>query len=87
MSLMALLTGLAANATSVVTAAEAAAYADQAVAALRDAVQAGWGKVAELRESDFDGLRGRGDFQTLVAEVEAKGEKVSVPSPPPREKK
>jgi tetratricopeptide (TPR) repeat protein/tRNA A-37 threonylcarbamoyl transferase component Bud32 len=83
---LALLAGLAADAKSGVTAAETAAFADQAVASLRDAVNAGWGMVAELREPDFDALRGRADFQNLVAEVEAKGDKVRETSPPPREK-
>ena len=39
---LALLVGLAADAKSGVTAAEATAFADQAVAALQDAVKAGW---------------------------------------------
>ena len=51
---------------------EAAAFADQAVAALRDAFRAGWGLTRELKEPDFDPLRGRDDFKKLVAEMEAK---------------
>jgi tetratricopeptide (TPR) repeat protein len=69
---LALLAGLAAEAKSGVTAAEAAAFADQAVAALRDAVEAGWGQYDELKEPDFDALRGRDDFKKLLTEVEAK---------------
>jgi len=69
---LALLAGLAADGKSGVTAAEAAAFADQSVAALRDALQAGWGQYDELKEPDFDALRGRADFQKLVAGVEAK---------------
>jgi serine/threonine protein kinase len=69
---LALLAGLAADGKSGVTSAEAAAFADQAVAALRDAVQAGWGQTSELEESDFDALRGRDGFKKLLAEVEAK---------------
>jgi hypothetical protein len=55
-----------------VTAAEAATFADQAVAALRDAMSAGWNRPDELKEPDFDALRGRDDFRKLVAEVGAK---------------
>jgi serine/threonine protein kinase/tetratricopeptide (TPR) repeat protein len=69
---LALLAGLAADGKSGVSAAEAAAFADQAVAAVRDAAQAGWGNWAELKEPDFDAIRGRTDFQKLVAAVEAK---------------
>jgi hypothetical protein len=42
---------------------------------------------SELKEPDFDALRGREDFQKLFAEVEAKAEKVPETAPPPREKK
>jgi hypothetical protein len=55
-----------------VTKDEAARYADQAVAALRDAISAGWNWPNELKEPDFDAIRGRDDFKKLVAEVEAK---------------
>jgi hypothetical protein len=51
---------------------EAAAFADRAVTALKAAVAAGWADAAELKETDFDPLRGRDDFQKLLAEVEAK---------------
>jgi hypothetical protein len=50
----------------------AAAFADQAVAALRDAFSTGWGLTNELKEPDFDAIRGRDDFKKLVAELEAK---------------
>jgi tetratricopeptide (TPR) repeat protein len=70
---LALLAGLAADGKSGVTAAEAAAFADQAVAALRDAFQAGWGQWDELKEPDFDAIRKREDFQKLLAELEGKG--------------
>jgi serine/threonine-protein kinase len=69
---LALLAGLGADAKSGVTADEAKVLADQAIAALRDAVQAGWSWPAELKEPDFDALRGRDDFRKLVAQVEAK---------------
>ena len=60
------------DANSGVTAAEAAKFADQAVAALRDAISAGWNKPDELKEPDFDALRGREDFKKLVADLEAR---------------
>jgi tetratricopeptide (TPR) repeat protein len=69
---LALLAGRGGDAQSGVTPAEAAAFADQAVAALGDAIKAGWNRPNELKEPDFDPLRGRADFQKLVAEVEAK---------------
>ena len=69
---LALLAGLGGDAKSGVTPAEARAFADQAVPALRDAMSAGWNRPDELKEPDFDALRGRDDFQKLVAEVEAK---------------
>jgi tetratricopeptide (TPR) repeat protein len=73
---LALLAGRGGEAKSEVTTAEAAAFADQSVAALRDAINAGWGLPGELKEPDFDALRGREDFRKLVAEVEARsGEK------------
>ena len=67
-----MLAGLAADGKSGVASAQAAAFADQAIAALRDAFKAGWGNVVELKEPDFDPLRGRGDFKKLLTEVEAK---------------
>jgi tetratricopeptide (TPR) repeat protein len=69
---LARLAGLAADGKSGVSATEAAAFADQAFATLRDAFQAGWGKWAELKKPDFDPLRGRDDFRKLVAEMQAK---------------
>ncbi len=72
---LALLAGLGGDEKSGVTPAEAETFADQAVAALADAVKTGWGLKSELKAPDFDALRARADFQKLVAEVEAKGEK------------
>jgi hypothetical protein len=69
---LALLAGLGGGAKSGVTAAEAAAFADQAAAALRDAVGAGWAQRGKLNEPDFDPLRPRDDFRQLVKELEAK---------------
>jgi tetratricopeptide (TPR) repeat protein/tRNA A-37 threonylcarbamoyl transferase component Bud32 len=69
---LALLAGLGADAKSGVSSAEAASFADQAVAALRDAVDAGWQYPEELKEPDFDPLRRRDDFQKLVKELGAK---------------
>jgi hypothetical protein len=61
--------GLGGGAKSGVT----AAFADQAVAALRDAFIAGWGLLDEVKEPDFDALRKGDDFQKLVAELEGTG--------------
>jgi tetratricopeptide (TPR) repeat protein len=69
---LALLAGLRTDPKSGVTALEASKLAERAVAALRDALEAGWGNAAELKEPDFDALRGRDDFKKLVAEVEAR---------------
>jgi tetratricopeptide (TPR) repeat protein len=78
---LALLAGLGGDAMSGVTASEAAAFADQAVAALRDAVQAGWAQGDELKEPDFDSLRRRDDYQKLLQELEAKMPDTSRPMP------
>ncbi|HEV3447861.1 MAG TPA: hypothetical protein VG099_24705, partial [Gemmataceae bacterium] len=67
---LSLLAGLGGDAKSGVTAAEAATFADQAVTALADAINAGWGNTKELKESDFDPLRNRADFRKLLAELE-----------------
>ena len=69
---LALLAGLGGDAKSGVTKAEAATFAIQAVAGLRDAFSHGWGWLDKLKEPDFDALLGRDDFKKLVAEVEAK---------------
>jgi tetratricopeptide (TPR) repeat protein len=69
---LALLAGLGKEAKSGVTAAEAATFADQAVAALHDAMKAGWAQPVEPKEPDFDSLQQRDDFQKLVKELEAK---------------
>jgi eukaryotic-like serine/threonine-protein kinase len=75
---LALLAGLGSEPKSGVSASEAAAFAEQAVAALREAIDAGWAKVAELNLADFDALRPRDDFRKLVHELAAKTK-----SPPP----
>jgi serine/threonine-protein kinase len=72
---LALLAGLGADAKSGVTKDEAKAFADQSVAALAAVVRTGWANPRELKEPDFDALRGRADFQKLVAQVEAKAGK------------
>ena len=64
--------GLGNDAKSGVTKDEAAAFADQAIAALRDAINGGWRLLDDLKEPDFDAIRGRDDFKKLLAEVEAK---------------
>jgi serine/threonine-protein kinase len=83
----ALLAGLGAHPNSGVAPGTAMQFADQAMEALRGAVAAGWSRPVELKEPDFDALRGRADFQKLVAEVEAKAEKPLAATPLPREKK
>jgi hypothetical protein len=70
-----------------VTTAEARTFADQSVAALADVVQFGWAYPRALKEPDFDALRGRPDFQKLVAAVEAKAAKAPETTAPLREKK
>jgi hypothetical protein len=70
-----------------VTKEEARTFADRSVATLADAVESGWPYPSELKEPDFDALRGRADFLKLVAEVEAKSRpkaKPRVGSPPKR---
>jgi tetratricopeptide (TPR) repeat protein len=71
---LALLAGLGGVANSGVTKDEAAAFADQAVAALREAFSAVWGLTNELKEPDFDAIRKREDFQKLLADLKAKSE-------------
>jgi hypothetical protein len=51
---------------------EAKMFVDQSIAALRDAIQAGWRQPDKLKEPEFDALRGRPDFQELYAELEKK---------------
>jgi tetratricopeptide (TPR) repeat protein len=49
-------------------------YTDAALKLLRDAVSKGYKDVAHMKkDTDLDPLRQRGDFQELVAELEAKG--------------
>jgi hypothetical protein len=81
---LALLAGLGGDAKSGVTKEEAAAFADQAVAALRDAISAGWNWPDELKEPDFDALRKRDDFQKLVKELSVKAAGSDQPNPEKR---
>ena len=78
---LALLAGLGVDAKSGLTADEAKEFGDRSVAVLTSVVKAGWALPSELKESDFDALRGRPDFQKLVAEVEAKAEKPAEKQP------
>jgi serine/threonine protein kinase/tetratricopeptide (TPR) repeat protein len=78
---LAQLAGLGAEAKSGVTKEEARTFADQSVAVLADAVKAGWALPSELKEPDFDALRGRDDFKKLVEEVEVKQKKVPETGP------
>jgi hypothetical protein len=83
---LAVLAKLGVDAKSGVKAAEAAAFADQAVAALHDAIQAGWAVPEELKEPEFDLLRKRDDFQKLQKEVEAKASNRAKPDKQPQPK-
>jgi serine/threonine-protein kinase len=78
---LALLAGLGEHAKAGVTKDEAARFAVQAVASLRDAFNAFRYWPDELKDPDFDALRGRDDFRKLVAELEAK----SLPKAEPRD--
>ena len=54
------------------TTAEVESFTQQAVAALREAVNAGWARLDLLKEPDFDPLGEREDFQKLLTELEQK---------------
>jgi hypothetical protein len=69
---LALLAGLGGDAKSGVTKEEARTFAELSVAALAVVVKTGWSRPSDLKEPDFDAIRGRADFQKLVAEMEAK---------------
>jgi hypothetical protein len=69
---LALLAELGGEKNSDVTPAEVAEFADQAVAALHDAIRAGWGMTDYLKQPEFDALLGRDDFQKLVVEFDQK---------------
>ena len=60
-------------------AAEARTFADPS-SALANIATTGWALPSELKEPDFDALRGREDFQKLVAQVEARSEPKAKPS-------
>jgi eukaryotic-like serine/threonine-protein kinase len=69
----AMLAGVAADRGSGMTAANASAAADKAMAALRDAVAAGYRNVAGIKsDPDLAVLRPRADFQQLMKELEPK---------------
>jgi hypothetical protein len=55
-----------------VSAAEHAAFAHQAVASLREAVTADWSNAVEVKEPDFDAIRGRADYQKVLADLDAR---------------
>src|SRR5262249_9425504 len=78
---LALLAGLGAGAKSGVTADEAKVFADQAIAALRDAVQAGGNGPAELKEPASARLAKREDVKRILKELEAKAAPASQPMP------
>lgn len=66
---LALLAKVGRDGRSVLTGNETESFADRAVALLREAVEDGGVQIAELKEPDFDALRGRQDFQTLLLDL------------------
>jgi hypothetical protein len=51
---------------------QAALYAEEAMALLRDAVQKGFNDAGHMKQDkDLDPLRGREDFKKFLAELEA----------------
>jgi eukaryotic-like serine/threonine-protein kinase len=65
-----LLSGLASDAGSGLTAAEGHAEADQAMKSLRRAVAAGWKDSAHMRaDTDLDPVRNRPDFRALMMDL------------------
>ena len=65
-----LLSGLAAEAGSGLTAAEGRAAADEAMISLRRAVAAGWRDAAWMAsDTDLNPIRSRPDFQSLVLDL------------------
>jgi tetratricopeptide (TPR) repeat protein len=69
---LALLAAFGKDPESGVTAAQAAAFADRSIEALREAFAYGWNLPDELREPDYDAIRDRADFNALVTELESK---------------
>jgi tetratricopeptide (TPR) repeat protein len=78
------LAALAADPRSGVSAAEAAGFADRAVAALPKTVDSLW--LGRMKDPEYDPIRDRPEFQKWFREQEAKLPKPVVPAPPPREK-
>ncbi len=65
-----LLSGVASEAGSGLTAADGEAEADQAILSLRQAVAAGWQRLAHMRsDTDLDPIRSRRDYQMLLLDV------------------
>lgn len=83
---LSLLTGLGIDPNSGVSAAEAAAFADKAIAGLAEVIKTDWVQSDELNEPDFDPLRTREDFRKLIKELEAKFPREKAVAPPPRTK-
>src|SRR5262249_1894090 len=73
---LALLAELGKDPKSGVNATEAAAFAERSIAALRDAIAAGWNLPDELKERDFDAIRDRADFKKSVADLDARTSKM-----------
>jgi serine/threonine protein kinase len=78
----ALLAGLATESGSGLTAEEGVAAAERSMAALRQAVAAGYGNVAQLRtDASLDTLRPREEFRKLLRELEEKAAKAQEAAP------
>jgi hypothetical protein len=60
------------DAGSGITAADGVSFADQAVAALRAAIELGWKQTSELQGQEFAALRDRADFRELVVGLQRK---------------
>ena len=71
---LALLAWLGKDPKSGVSAAQATAFAEESIPALRDAVTSGWNLPDELKEPDFDAIRDRADFNALLKELKKKAE-------------
>ena len=65
-----LLSGVASDAGSGLTAADGQAEADKAMKSLRRAVAAGWQRAGHMRaDTDLDPIRSRPDFQLLMMDL------------------
>jgi serine/threonine protein kinase/Tfp pilus assembly protein PilF len=66
----ALLAELGANGQSAVAPVETEKLSNQAVAALREAISAGWSQPNQLGDPEFNAMRARDDFRKCVVEIQ-----------------